>query len=654
MNTHALQILEFDKIIQRIKEFAISTSGKKLIDELQPSDHIDRIKNQLRETSEAKAILMKTSAVPLQDLVGVETIMEKLGKGTALHAEELSTISKLLKSTKKMKRFMEDKVSLAPKISQYAYSMYDLSEVIDEIDKCIVNNAVDDKASATLERVRKKIYVAEGRIKSKLTSIINSATYKKYLQDTNISIKNDHYVISVKSEYRKEVTGNVVDKSATGSTLFVEPLAVGALQGELTLLRFDEEKEVYQILLYLTLMVESCVKEIGINIETLAFYDFVFSKAKYSKSISGNSVLMNLTGTTKIVNGRHPLLGSTCVPLNFEIGKDYKALVITGPNTGGKTVALKTVGLFSAMVQSGIHIPVEEGSSFSVFTDILVDIGDGQSIEQSLSTFSSHIKNIIEIIKSATKYTLIILDEIGAGTDPTEGEGLAIAILESLYEKGSTIIASSHYAEVKNFAANKDGFINGSMAFDIGTLKPLYQLNIGTAGESNAFVIALRLGMSQRIIEKAHQITYSETKDYSEYLDPNLKNKIPEENRYKKAHPPKSIFKDAQDDTEAAETALSNEHVYKLGDLVYIHSLKQKGLVCAEENKNGELGLMIRDKKIWIHKKRVALFIDSEFLYTKDYDFDVVFKSVEHRKKEKLMTKRHVEGLVIEHKQGEL
>ncbi|MBC7959653.1 MAG: hypothetical protein H7X94_07290, partial [Vallitaleaceae bacterium] len=620
MNIQALQTLEFDKIVQRIKEFALSESGKKLVDALHPSDHIDRIKNQLVETTEAKAIIMKTSAVPIQDLIGIENILEKLGKGTALHPEELGTLSKLLKSTKKMKKFMEDHKSLAPKISQYASSMYELSEVIEAIDKCIVNNTVDDRASVTLEKVRKKIYVAEGRIKSKLASIMSSNTYKKYLQDTNISIKNDHYVISVKSEYRKEISGNVIDKSATGSTLFIEPDAVGALQGELTMLRFDEEKEIYQILLYLTMMVESCLREININIETLAFYDFVFAKAKYSKAIEGCSVDVNLKGYTKIIGGKHPFLGSTCVPLHFEIGQDYKALVITGPNTGGKTVALKTVGLFTAMVQSGLHVPVEEGSIFSIFSDILVDIGDGQSIEQSLSTFSSHVKNIIEIIKCASKYTLVILDEIGAGTDPTEGEGLAIAVLESLYEKGSTIIATSHYAEVKAFAAQAEGFINGSMTFDIGTLKPLYHLSIGTAGESNAFIIALRLGMSQKIIEKAHQITYKEAKDYSTYMDPSRKTNIPEGNAYKKAQPPKSTV------IETTDTTSENETVFKVGDLVYVHTLKQRGLIYAEENKKGEVGIVVRDKKLLVQKKRVSLYIDGKQLYPEDYDFDIVFK----------------------------
>lgn len=648
MNNNALNILEYHKIINRIKEFSVSELGAKLIDNIHPSDQIDRIKNQLDETNEAKAILMKTSAVPLQKLANIDDIISKLGKNIALHAEELSSISNLLKMTKRMKKFMEDKVTLAPKISQYAYSMYELSYVYQEIDRCIVNNQVDDKASSSLDKIRKKIYVTEGRIKSKLNNFVNSSTYKKYLQDSNISIKNNRYVISVKCEYKKEIPGNVVDKSSTGSTLFIEPKSVNILHSELDMLRLDEEKEIYQILLYLTLMVESCKREININIEAFAYYDFVFAKGKYSKSVDGNSVDVTISGFTKIINGRHPLLGSDCVPLNFEIGSSYSSLVITGPNTGGKTVALKTVGLFCAMVQSGIHVPADEKSTFSLYSDILVDIGDGQSIEQSLSTFSSHIKNIIEIIKSATKYSLVILDEIGAGTDPTEGEGLAIAVLESLYEKGATVIATSHYAKVKDYAANNKGFINGNMAFDIESLKPLYKLTIGTAGDSNAFIIALRLGMSRRIIENAHEITYKEKKDYSGHINkisPTVK--IPEDNVYSKAKAPMPSKNNDQ-------CMSQNSSSYKIGDVVFIHSINQNGRVFAQENKKGELGVIVKGKKMWVNKKRLSPFIDKKHLYPENYDFDVVFKSAEQRKKEKIMTKRHVDGLTIEYKDDEL
>lgn len=675
MNIHALNTLEYYKIKENLRNFAISSYGQKLVDALEPSDHLEKIQNQIHETTEAKKILEKTSSIPLQTLVGVENVMMKLGKGVVLLTEDLSAICQLLKSTNRLKRFMEEHASLAPSISQYAYSMYALDDVSSEIERCIVNGRIDDRASQTLEKIRKKIYIAQGRIKSKLTSIVQSSSLRPYLQDTNISIKNDHYVVSVKSEYKKEVPGVVIDKSTTGSTLFIEPEAIGRLQQELDLLKVDEEKEEYQIRMYLTTMVESCSREIQINIETLGYYDFIFAKGKLSRSMDANPVTVHMNGITKIINGRHPLLPSNCVPLNFEIGDSYRGLVITGPNTGGKTVALKTVGLFSLMAQSGMHVSADTGSCFNIYSDILVDIGDGQSIEQSLSTFSSHIKNIIEIMKCATKYTLVILDEVGSGTDPTEGQGLAIAILDELFEKGSTILATSHFSEVKTYASQKEGFINGRMTFDIQTLKPLYRLQIGEAGESNGLIIALRLGMSQKVVEKAHEVTYHEHKDYTPLLQEQMRlaksNMVRNDNLdivdsnvsndfihnadsnttsyqgYVKKSKPRSIQKDAT-------PVYAKEQNFNIGDVVYIHTVRQRGTVYCGKNKKDEYGVIVNDKKMFVHEKRLSLFIDKKYLYPDNYDFDIVFKSKEYRKKNKIMNKRHVEGLEIEFKEDEL
>ena len=274
----------------------------------------------------------------------------------------------------------------------------------------------------------------------------------------------------------------------------------------------------FRILCCLTSELEAYSREISINIETMALYDFLIAKGKYSRYIEGNMAEINTDNFIRIVEGRHPLLGKEAVPLNLTIGDDYRSLVITGPNTGGKTVVLKTVGLLTIMVQCGLHVPVKEGSSFAIFADILADIGDGQSIEQSLSTFSSHIKNIINILNCADKHSLVILDELGAGTDPGEGMGIAVAVLEELYSKGVVMLATTHYSEIKEFAAQTPGFKNGCMEFDINTLKPLYRLVVGKAGESNAFLIALRLGMKKELIEKAHRITYKEEKKYDGLL----------------------------------------------------------------------------------------------------------------------------------------
>ncbi|GMQ60367.1 mannonate oxidoreductase [Vallitalea sediminicola] len=643
MNIKALELLEYNKIKDNLRELTVSELGKKLIDDLKPSDDIDRVKNQLVETTEARNIMDKSSAVPIQNLVGIEIVIEKLGKGTALNPEDLQSILGLLRSTKKLIRFMEERKYIAPTISNYAFSMFDLSDVTEEIDKCIDNNRVVDKASAQLEKIRKKIYIAENRVKVKLDDVIKSSTNKKYLQENIVSIKNGRHVIAVKSEYRNNIAGTVIDKSSTGSTLFIEPQAVRKVQSELDLLKIDEEKEEYQILLYLTYMVESYSRELNINIETMAYYDYVFAKGKYSKSINGRSAKVNFDGYIKINGGKHPMLGNDVVPLDFEVGNDYSALVITGPNTGGKTVALKTIGLFTAMIQSGLHVPVDEGSEFSIYSDILVDIGDGQSIEQSLSTFSAHVKNIIEIMKASTKYTLIILDELGAGTDPAEGEGLAVSVLEELYDRGSTIIATSHYSKIKTFATEHEGFNNGRMTFNLATLKPMYKLVIGEAGESNAFIIALRLGMKTDVIERAHKITYNEEKDYRSLLfNEKINKQRPITNYYTKAKRPKSL--DRQKHIVEPDELVE----YKIGDVVYVHTVKQKGIVYADVNKKGEVGVMVRNKKMLVQIKRISLFIDSKELYPEDYDMDIIFETKENRKKKKTMNRKYVKDMVRE------
>ncbi|MCT4542897.1 MAG: endonuclease MutS2 [Vallitalea sp.] len=642
MNNKALELLEYDKVINNIKKFTISEVGEKLVSDLRPSDDIERVRTQLIETTEARKIIDKSTSIPIQNLVGIENIIEKLGKETVLNEEDLQNILGLLLSVRKIKRFMEDRKYIAPTISNYAFSMYELNDVTKEIDRCIANNKIVDKASSQLEKIRKKIYIAENRIKIKLDDIVKSPAYRKYLQENIISVKNGRHVIAVKSEYKSNIIGSVIDKSSTGSTLFIEPQGVRKLQNELDILKDDEEKEEYQILLYLTYMVESYRRELNINIETMAYYDYIFAKGKYSKNINGRTVEVNYDGFIKINGGKHPMLGNDGIPLDFEVGADYNALVITGPNTGGKTVALKTVGLFTAMVQSGLHVPVKEGSEFAIYNDILVDIGDGQSIEQSLSTFSAHIKNIIEIMKVANKHTLVILDELGAGTDPAEGEGLAVSVLEKLYEKKSTIIATSHYSKIKTFAKEHKGFKNGRMEFDLISLKPMYKLIIGEAGESNAFIIALRLGMELDVIEKAHVITYNEKKNYEKLLIGKENKKATEPDYYKKTKAPKAIkkIKNNQDNKEVQE--------YKIGDVVFVHSVKQKGVVYALINKKGEVGVMVRNKKMLVSAKRLSLFIDSKDLYPEDYDMDIIFETKEDRKKKRTMSRKYVKDMVRE------
>jgi len=665
LNKETLNIIEFYKIIDRIADFALTEDAKECISKIVPSTDYSRIFSLLNETSEAKEILTNSTSIPLLGISGIATILTKLSKEMVLQPDELDKIKHVLISTKKFKAFMQSYEFLAPTISQYVYSMYELPEIKEEISRCIYNGRVDDKASVSLAKIRKQIYITEGRIKSKLDSMIKSSNIKKHLQDNSVTVKNNRFVLPVKANSKNEIPGVVIEKSSTGSTFFIEPTAINNLQEELNQHKMDEENEIYQILVYLSSLILESEKEFQITLDTFITYDVIFAKAKYSKTINGNNVTINTHQYTHIINGTHPLLGKDAIPLNFEIGKDYKAVVITGPNTGGKTVALKTVALFTAMVQAGLHIPVDSDSQIAIFGDILADIGDGQSIEQSLSTFSSHIKKIINIVRLANKYTLVILDEIGSGTDPTEGEGLAIALLDSLYRKNSTLIASSHYSKVKEFAKATDGFINGKMHFDIDSLQPTYQLTIGEAGESNAFIIAMRLGLEPSIITKAHQITYNEDKDYQLLSDQSSKGAPSQLNMNKSIKKPKKINDEilkritntaaSTDESAGNDNSQSTlDYKFVIGDQVYIKSLDTKALIFEAENQHQEIGVFMNKTKSYIHKRKIKLLIPASQLYPEGYDFDMIFKSKDYRKREHLLNRKFVKGYNVEINEDDL
>ncbi|WP_461614401.1 endonuclease MutS2 [Clostridium sp. Marseille-QA1073] len=645
MNNKAIELLEYNKIKELLKGYALSDMAKERIEKLEPYVDINIIRKNMRETTEARAIVDINSSVPIHSLTGIKAVRDKIEKGMILSPEDLDMISELLREIKRLKRFMLDKELVAPTISLYVLSTSELGGLREEIEKSIVKGRVDDRATSKLYKIRKRIIILEDKIKSKLDSVLRNEKYKGYLQDSLISQRNGRYVIPIKSEYKKDMDGNIHDRSQSGSTVFVEPAEVKKIQDELDFEKFEEEKEVYKILSNLTNLVCDNIKAIKINIEVMSNYDYIFAKGKYSKAIEGREVGFNSRNYINIKDAKHPILGKDAVPLNFVVGEDYKGVIITGPNTGGKTVALKTVGLLTLMAQTGLHIPVAKGSEVGVFAEVLVDIGDGQSIEQNLSTFSSHIKNIISILNCADEYSLVILDEVGSGTDPSEGMGIAVAILEELYKKGAVICATTHYSEIKDFAQNHIGFINGSMEFDVNTLKPLYKLNIGKAGESNAFLIALRLGMDKDIIERAHAVTYKEEKIYLEYKDQS-ENVIKKEEvtiHQEKVEKLKSAEK-REKLNEIKDTKLS----FNIGDCVYISFMNRTGIICEGENSKGEYGVMVMKKKVKINKKRLSIYIDKEELYPEEYDLDIVFKSKDYRKKDKLMNKKHVKGLSID------
>ncbi|WNB92150.1 endonuclease MutS2 [Bacillus sp. NEB1478] len=647
MNIHTTNMLEYNKIKELLNNYAINHITKETIEKLEPSTHLSVIENWLKETSEARNILEKSSSIPIANLNGLEQVLKIPQKGLNLTPEQLSLIYGLLENVYRMQRFMNDKAYLAPAIVNYAYSMFDLNDLKDEISRCIRNGKVDDHASKALLKIRKKITVVEERIKSKLDHILKSSTYRDMMQEQMISMRDGRYVIPVKSKFKRNIDGQILDSSSSGATVYIEPEDVRKLQTEMSMLKAEEEIEISIVLSMLTGMVAGYEREISITIEAMAHYDFIFAKAKFSRAIDGKTVQINNENRIVIQSGRHPLLGDKCVPLTFRLGKDYQALVITGPNTGGKTVAIKTVGLLTLMVQSGLHVPVGEGSEFAVFRQIFVDIGDGQSIEQSLSTFSSHITNIISILKQAGPEDLVILDELGAGTDPAEGMGLAVSILEKLFSKGSMILATTHYSELKEFADLTPGFENGSMEFDLDTLQPLYRLTIGKAGNSQAFAIAMKLGMDEAVIQRAKAITYHKNIDYQHVDNRETFHLSTAEQENLFLLREKAISKIKKPAIQQAQSQTMTNDIFQIGDRVIVTSLKTAGIIQETENNQGEYRVLVNGEKVLIHKKRLKLHIESKMLYPDNYDLDIVFETKENRKKDKLMTKRHVEGLSI-------
>lgn len=648
MNQNAINVLEFDKIIAEIKTFAMTETARNLIEQLQPSVNYVQVKNWMDETTEARSMLEANSSVPLPAMENIPEIMAKLGRGVVLIPGELESCRKLLEGVKRMGKYMEALGSVAPRLASYAHSMFPLDDLYEQIDGAIVNQTVADRASSELYRVRKRMLIVEDRIRQKLNDILRSDSYAAMLQDPVIQERSGRLVVPVQRQFRKKFPGTVVDTSSTGSTVFMEPAAVTRLQDEFAQLKAEEEVEVYRILTHLTEQVESHRQELAINVETITHYDFVFAKAKYSRSQDMRPVQLNTSGICIIKQGRHPLLGTGAVPLDFHIGGSNRALVITGPNTGGKTVTLKTVGLLTMMAQAGLHVPVEEGSEIAIFTDILADIGDGQSMEQSLSTFSAHVRNILTMLSCADSGSLILLDELGAGTDPAEGRGFAIAVLEEIFARGATIVATTHFGEIKEFAQHREGFVNGCMEFDPDSLQPLYRLKIGTWGDSHAFLIALKLGMDPALIAHAYEISYGKPMAFQ--WESGIQSEKLIDEAAIQAHREKER---AREEAEKIQARLERQSKYekknlKVGDRVYISTMQRTGVVCEEENAKGDLVVLVVGKKFRINNKRLSLHIDREDLYPEDYDLDVVLETKENRKKRKTMGKHHIEGLVIE------
>lgn len=523
MNTNYISKLEFHKVLENLSRHCSTNLGKKLALNLQVYNDTNIVKQKLEETEEAVNLIYKNSVPSFYDVQDIHIYLINLESSQSLTIKGLLDLNTIFICAKDLKSyFFKDYINKDdfPILEGLFSSLYTNEGVISKISSSIIDeNTIDDKASTELQKIRKRIRNLEQDIRSKLNSMIHSSSFSKYIQENVVTIRNDRFVIPIKEEYRAQVKGFVHDISNAGSTLFIEPISIFELNNEINQLRLEEEMEIEKILQQLTSLFYPYIEELKTDFEVIGFLDFIFAKAKYSKSISGITPIINSKKEIHLINARHPLIDSNkVVPITIKLGEDFSTLLITGPNTGGKTVTLKTVGLLTCMACSGLNIPASEKSSIFVFEHIFADIGDDQSIADSLSTFSSHMTNIVDITKYANNNSLILVDELGSGTDPVEGANLAISILDYFKNLGSLTIATTHYQELKKYAMTTSGFENASVEFDVETLSPTYKLLIGVPGKSNAFAISQKLGLDLSIIQKAKNLMSSNDITFEELL----------------------------------------------------------------------------------------------------------------------------------------
>ena len=521
MNPKALKTLEYNKIIDKLTEFAGSALAKEMCRNLQPSTDLYEIQALQKETSDALSRIYQKGAVSFRGVRDIRGSIKRLEIGAIIGINELLSICSLLDVCSKVKAYSRNDrdPDFEDSLEAMFQALQPLTPVSSEIRRCIASEEeLNDDASPALFKIRRSMRQINDKVHAQLQTMVNGSA-RTYLQDAVVTMRNGRYCIPVKAEHRGQIPGMIHDQSSTGSTLFVEPMAVIKLNNDLRELELKEEKEIEMILATLSARCGEETEALRDDLDLLTKLDFIFARAQLSRSMNGTQPDFNEEGRILIKKGRHPLLDKKkVVPIDIQLGKDFELLIITGPNTGGKTVSLKTVGLFTLMGQAGLHIPAFDHSELSVFHEVFADIGDEQSIEQSLSTFSAHMTNTVSILKEADDRSLALFDELGAGTDPTEGAALAIAILSNLHRRGSRVMATTHYSELKVFALSTPGVENGCCEFDVETLRPTYRLLIGVPGKSNAFAISQKLGLSQDIIEEAKTHLTKQDEDFEDLL----------------------------------------------------------------------------------------------------------------------------------------
>ncbi len=522
MDEKTLRILEFDKIKKRLVGLAVSQPGKEIAEELVPETNISKIERMQKETGDGVNFIIRRGSPPMGGVHDIRGSIKRVELGAVLGPGELLKISDTLRACRNLKGYAGESQNRENDniVESLISSLVPNRRIEDKIAYSITGeDEIADGASVTLGNIRRQVRDLQNSIRDRLNDIVRSSKYQKYMQDSIVTMRADRYVVPVKQEYKSEIPGLVHDASSSGATIFVEPMAVVEANNNIRQLKAKEQAEIERILRELTADVAGILDSLAVNSSVLSVLDFVFAKAKLALDLKCVRPLLNEDGKTIIKKGRHPLLDhAKVVPIDFWTGEDFTTLVITGPNTGGKTVTLKTVGLFTIMAQSGLQVPAGDGTVISTFNKIFADIGDEQSIEQSLSTFSSHMKNIVRILEAADDRSLVMFDELGAGTDPTEGAALAIAVLEHLHDIGTTVVATTHYSELKLYAISTDHVENACCEFDVETLRPTYKLLIGVPGKSNAFAISKRLGLTDDILERAKDFLSHEDVQFEDIL----------------------------------------------------------------------------------------------------------------------------------------
>lgn len=644
----SLELLGYKEILEQLKGHASTNQGKKLCGELSPYLSEAELSRHMRETTQARQLLDYAGAPPLPLMERVEEYLDRAVVGELLLPEQISQIGDFLVAVRRLKGYLDKGVERQIGIAFYGENLVLLEELGSEIERCIRIDLIDDYASASLRDIRRQIQLLDEKIREKAERALKAN--QAYVNDNFVVKRNGRLCIPVRAEHKNKVFGAVIDKSSTGSTVFIEPKAVAKLQEEYELYKIEEDTEERRILY--SLMGQIAEAEAGLreDIRIVVRLDFVFAKGKLSQEMDAVEPKINLKRRIRLVEARHPMLErKSVVPLNFAIGgmaegegakqgTAVRGVIITGPNTGGKTVALKTVALLSAMGCSGLHIPCRE-ADIAMNSQILCDIGDGQDIESNLSTFSAHIRNVLEILKRVDRESLVVMDELGSGTDPAEGMGIAIAILEELRKSGALFLVTTHYPEVKEYAGKHPEVVNARMGFDRESLRPLYRLEIGKSGESCALYIAKRLGIPAGMLAVAAKEAYGTP---SEEMARELGLGQAGE-KIEKIHMPGIRPK-----TE--KKAAEHGSAFHRGDSVTVLPDGKIGIVVKPADDRGEVLVQVQKEKFLVSHKRLKLKVAAAELYPEDYDFSIVFDTVENRKARHKMGKGHQEGLIIEEK----